>query len=349
MTAILAAQAETEGRRAWLEADGITIPADADQGSFPEAGPPEADDAAWLTSRAPVVGPAAGWRVVLSTEASAAAGSVGAAANRLLVAAGGVVLLIIVAGIGLACVQAVRRRDDLDRAAALAHHTKLATLGGMSARVGHELRNALTGLSVNLELAAMEVPPDSETSAMLQDSIRSSHRIARIADDLRAFSRRDDDDFIESPLMASVEDALRLSRHSLGSGPTVTLEAEADPFVRQIPGQLCHVLVNLVKNAAEATDEATQKPIVVRVCRAGDTAKVSVTDHGSGIPEHVLPELFVPFFTTKGREQGTGLGLAISAEIVKRHGGSLRAENLPDGGARFVLELPCAELAAHGA
>jgi signal transduction histidine kinase len=65
-----------------------------------------------------------------------------------------------------------------------------------------------------------------------------------------------------------------------------------------------------------------------------------VEDNGPGFPPEVLPRLFDAFFTTKGPEKGTGLGLTISRELVERFGGTLRAENRPEGGARMRLELP---------
>jgi signal transduction histidine kinase len=65
-----------------------------------------------------------------------------------------------------------------------------------------------------------------------------------------------------------------------------------------------------------------------------------VTDTGSGIPPENLDRVFEPYFTTK--EGGTGLGLALARRIILEHRGSIRAENVPGGGARFMIDLPCA-------
>ena len=74
--------------------------------------------------------------------------------------------------------------------------------------------------------------------------------------------------------------------------------------------------------------------------RDGDWVVATVSDTGPGIPENVLPRIFDPFFTTKRGTGGSGLGLSVSLGIAQAHGGTLLAENRPEGGARFVLRLP---------
>lgn len=106
---------------------------------------------------------------------------------------------------------------------------------------------------------------------------------------------------------------------------------------------LCHVLRNLLANAAHATAEAEADParrrIIVAVSSAEDTAEISVTDNGPGFPDAVLARLGEPFQTTKGDDGGLGLGLYVCATLAGRLGGSLRAENCHGGGARVVLTV----------
>ena len=109
--------------------------------------------------------------------------------------------------------------------------------------------------------------------------------------------------------------------------------------------RLQQVLVNLFSNALDAMEMAGSRPrqLVVEAGREGARVLISVTDSGPSIPEDVRAHLFEPFFTTKPQGKGLGLGLAISEQIVRESGGRLRAESPPEGGARFIIDLPRAE------
>ncbi len=84
--------------------------------------------------------------------------------------------------------------------------------------------------------------------------------------------------------------------------------------------------------------------VEVAVRRDGDWVVATVSDNGRGIPDAALGRIFEPFFTTKRASGGSGLGLSVSHGIAEAHGGSLTAENLTSGGARFTLRLPVKEI-----
>ena len=115
-------------------------------------------------------------------------------------------------------------------------------------------------------------------------------------------------------------------------------EDEADPV------QLEQVVINLLRNAAEAVpDEATERRVTARGSRERDAggrewARVEIEDTGAGIPEADLQRIFIPFFTTKSK--GHGVGLALAHRVATEHGGTLSASNSPGGGAAFTLRLP---------
>ena len=105
------------------------------------------------------------------------------------------------------------------------------------------------------------------------------------------------------------------------------------------------VLINLVENAIKHSRSNT--PIELNVKQNGSYAVFEITDHGEGIPNEILPNLFndcVSLSDTKGDStRGMGIGLSLCNSIVKAHGGSLRAENQPEGGAKFIFSLPMEE------
>jgi signal transduction histidine kinase len=107
------------------------------------------------------------------------------------------------------------------------------------------------------------------------------------------------------------------------------------------PDALKQVLLNVVQNAREATDDRGR--IALNVTRRDGKVLIEIADDGPGIPEGVLPRVFDPFFTTKGSVQGVGLGLFVAEGIARRHGGRMSALNREGGGALFRIELRSAE------
>jgi signal transduction histidine kinase len=101
------------------------------------------------------------------------------------------------------------------------------------------------------------------------------------------------------------------------------------------------VFLNLLINAIQAMGEAGTITIAATADPASGMATIQVTDTGPGIPAEHLGRVFDPFFTLKENGKGTGLGLSVVFGIIKKHGGTISAENRPDGpGARFTIRLP---------
>ena len=117
--------------------------------------------------------------------------------------------------------------------------------------------------------------------------------------------------------------------------------AEGLPPVSADQHQLQQVVLNLLTNARDAMPKGGRLSLSIEAVQTDGKkfVKLRVEDTGEGIaPEH-LGKLFDPFFTTKGEGEGTGLGLSICQGIVDSHGGSIRAENVPGGGAAFIVRL----------
>ena len=218
---------------------------------------------------------------------------------------------------------------------------KLAALGQMSAALSHEFNQPLTAIRTYAENATafIEAGSDERATENLSRVMRLTERMAQLSRHLTRFARRSQDAISVVSLDEVIAESLGLlegriarcdARVMIGGDTGVTVWGGA---VR-----LQHVVMNLVANALDAAGSATPE-IRVTVRDAGDTATLTVDDNGPGIAAEVLPQVFEPFFTTKEVGKGLGLGLSISYNIVQDFGGTMRAETINDGGARFVVTL----------
>jgi C4-dicarboxylate-specific signal transduction histidine kinase len=246
------------------------------------------------------------------------------------------------------------RRESLEKLAVAerqrAQTEKLATVGRLAAGVVHEINNPLAFVRSNLEFLRTEVLRHSlpeaahaELSEVFDETRQGVERILQIVSDLRSYSHMDMEEPAECALADVVTDAARLAGVRLKNVARLTVALPPElPGVFAIRRRLAQVVLNLLVNAGDALEEARVRGGEVRVTGVAEGARVAllVEDNGPGFPSEVMPRLFESFFTTKGPDKGTGLGLALSRELVERFGGTLVAENRPEGGARLRLELP---------
>ena len=235
---------------------------------------------------------------------------------------------------------------------ALRKSEKLAAIGQLISGVAHELNNPLSSILILVETLLQDVRPPEDTEALttIRDQARRSRTIVR---DLLSSARG-------GPVrrqMTSVTDLLQRTARGLapqveelGGELQVTIDGSL-PEVSMDPTAIAQVITNLVVNAAQAAKEGGRISLTGRAAR--HQIEIVVEDNGPGIAPDDIARLFEPFFTTKPPGAGTGLGLAVSRGIVEVHQGTLMAENIPRGGARFTLTLPApdAEVAvvAHAA
>jgi signal transduction histidine kinase len=220
--------------------------------------------------------------------------------------------------------------------------TRLASLGFMVAGVCHEVSNPLAAIHSMLQILQSKRGTSPEMLDKGLASIAANiSRLLAITRTLTDFSRVHDEPMRPVALAAAVEDAVSLLRHQTGPS-AVALEVDVDEtaVVLAHTGQIEQVVFNILLNAVQAM--AGRGTIAVAAGRCGARAALTIRDEGPGIPDADLARVFEPFYTTKPAGEGTGLGLAISSEIVHELGGELRAENHPEGGACFIVELPLA-------
>ncbi|ADO69641.1 Sensor protein [Stigmatella aurantiaca DW4/3-1] len=234
---------------------------------------------------------------------------------------------------------AERNRAEIER---------LVLIGQLASGVAHEVNNPLAFVKSNLRYLEEEfgqhpeMPNRDEFHEVLGETQQGVQRIQQIVTDLRQFSRQDPLRE-ECSVAEALEEAERLASvrlHSLGE--VVSEVSPGLPRVCMGQRHLVQVLLNLLVNAADAVESVQPKRparIVIRASRSTAGVRLEVEDNGPGLSPQVMARLFEPFFSTKPPGQGTGLGLALCREYITRSGGTLVAENVPEGGARFTLEL----------
>lgn len=225
---------------------------------------------------------------------------------------------------------------------------KMSALGHMAAGLSHELNQPLTAIRGFADNASilLERQRTKDVAENLSRISRLTTRTARIIKNLRAFARNEPEPASATSLGPVIEEALALSESRIrAAGAKIVLDIPSVSTVA-ISGsvRLQQVLLNLIVNALDA-QEGDAPVIEIALERTGEFARITVRDHGPGVPAEVKGRVFDPFFTTKpasGEGEGMGLGLSISYRIIQGFGGDLRVDTHPEGGAIFTVELPLA-------
>ncbi|MCS6913894.1 MAG: response regulator [Myxococcales bacterium] len=240
----------------------------------------------------------------------------------------------------------VTREREAARQLALAD--RLAAIGQLAGGVAHEINNPLSGVLAISQLILRDLQTGTldmvELKELLREIESASLRCKRIVDHLLRFSRQAQRDEVRPVgLNALVQEALPLLEHQYALRG-VRIVCTLDPHLPDVlgsPAQLMQVLLTLLSNAFDATQQQRRDGEIQILTQAADgKVMLRVRDQGTGIDERSLPQLFLPFFSTKPEGRGTGLGLAVSYGIVTDHGGKLEVHNLAGGGAEFVVTLP---------
>ena len=220
----------------------------------------------------------------------------------------------------------------------------LATLGEMATGLAHEIRNPLAGIAGVIEIIGRDLPTTSPARAVVKDVRQEIARINHIVTDLLQTARPHPPKVRKSDLNTTVEHAVMLGRQqALAKSIEIVLHKDPSlPEVEHDSDQIHQVLLNLLLNSLQAID--VNGKIVVTVRPQGNNAVVEVSDNGRGIaPEH-LPNIFRPFYTTKG--DGTGLGLSLARRIVEDHHGRIEVTSAIGEGTTFAVMLPLQKTAA---
>jgi two-component system, NtrC family, sensor kinase len=253
----------------------------------------------------------------------------------------------------------------------LEHSQSLMAMGTVVASVAHELKNPLTFVMGNMDLASRatgqmsallaslrqaELPtPVPALCQALQDGLADFDiasqearvgldRIVSITQDLGLLGHKPESRRDRFALQSALESAIRLTAPQIQRQATLVRDYLDDPTVLGDWARLTQVFLNLLVNAAHAVAalESRLGAITIRVRIVGESAVTDIEDNGVGIRPEMVARLFEPFFSTKPAGQGSGLGLSISREIVAAHGGTIEVTSQPGRGSRFRVTLPLA-------
>jgi len=232
------------------------------------------------------------------------------------------------------------------------HHTQmsraehLATLGELATGLAHEIRNPLAGIAGVIEIIGRDLPPSSPARSVVKEARQEITRINHIVTDLLQTARPHPPQVRKSDLNTTVEHAVMLGRQQ-ALAKSIEILLQKDPSLPQVEhdsDQIHQVMLNLLLNALQAIEHDGKVRVTVKA--QGTMAAVEVTDDGRGIaPEH-LPNIFRPFYTTKG--DGTGLGLSLARRIVEDHHGRIDVTSAVGKGTTFTVVLPLQEAATPG-
>ncbi|TYT75454.1 hybrid sensor histidine kinase/response regulator [Desulfobotulus mexicanus] len=246
---------------------------------------------------------------------------------------------------------------------------KMVALGTLVSGVAHEINNPTNFIMLNLpliedswesarpilqayyesrgefDLGGLPYSEMKDYLPELFEGIRDGgRRIRNIVEDLKNFARQDSPDLSRK---VDINEVVRTGISLLGTlirknAPRFRVRyGENIPSIRGNPQKLEQVIINLIQNACQALTDRDQ---AIRVHTLYDSAareiRVAIKDEGRGIPEHILPHVQDPFYTTRRDQGGTGLGLSISASIIREHGGRLEISSEEGKGSVFTLCLP---------
>ncbi len=260
---------------------------------------------------------------------------------------------------------------------------KMFSVGGLAAGMAHEINNPLAGVLQNTQNAlrrlsesspvndrvaeesgttmeCIKVFMDKRGILRMLDAVRDSgKRAAVIVDNMLSFSRKSESHFLLQSIPDLLDKTLDLASSDYNLKKNydfrkIEILREYQPGLPMIyceGSKIQQVILNLLKNAAQAMSESTEysmkdggaaRPLIIlRAKQEGEMLRVEVEDNGPGMPEAVRKRVFEPFFTTKGVGFGTGLGLSVSYFIItENHNGTMTLESMPGSGTKFVIRLP---------
>jgi len=235
------------------------------------------------------------------------------------------------------------RREEHDLQGQLIHSTKLAALGELGANIAHEINNPLAAVLAHVSLL-LESPNLSEQEiADLKIIKAETLRSGRIVRHLLDFAQQSEPKIS----LVDINEVVRMTLSLVAPLAEASGVAVFEDFGQELPevmadvNQMQQVFVNLINNALYSMPDGGK--IIIKTRARKHEVIVSLTDTGRGIAPEILPRIFDPFFSTKGKVKGTGLGLSVTHGIIKSHRGRVEVASEVGRGSTFKVILPVVE------
>jgi signal transduction histidine kinase len=223
---------------------------------------------------------------------------------------------------------------------------RLATVGAMSAKLAHEIRNPLSSITLNIDLVRDEitaltrdrVEAGIEANSLLKSLDSEVRRIQRVTEDYLAFARMPKPQREPIDLNQTLRDGLSFMK-SLFDAEHIELRTDLAsdlPPIHADENQLWQAVLNLIRNAIESMPGGGT--LAVATAPLAATVRLTIADTGKGMTLDEQKQMFKPFYSTKS--SGTGLGLPLAQQIISEHGGAITCETAPNRGTKFIIELP---------
>ncbi|MDA8142032.1 MAG: ATP-binding protein [Desulfobacteraceae bacterium] len=234
-----------------------------------------------------------------------------------------------------------RAQEQLKLKEQLSRAKHLSSLGEMVAGVSHEIRNPLGIISSSAELLQKKIAADDPMNKIPAIIIEESSRLNNIITDFLNFAKPKTPHRFACRIEDVIDKNIRfLSTQTQTKGYVFhTHFDKVLPIIMADSDMLYQAFLNIFINAMQAMPDGGDIHIFAKT--ADDSLWIAVEDQGGGIPNESMEKIWDPFFTTK--DKGTGLGLGIVKNIIEAHGGIVRMENRPEGGARLSIKLPVKE------
>lgn len=221
---------------------------------------------------------------------------------------------------------------------------KMVAVGQLAAGVAHEIRNPIGLIRNHTFLLKRFIKPHltEDIAESMQTIDQSIERVNSIINNLLNFSRQNESPFVPRNLRKFIEDILNLNKKVIQENQVqVDLDCDNDYEVPLHIESMKHIIINLLTNSLEALDPGGK--ISIRVIPSASGFELIFADNGHGIPDHLQPVIFNPFFTTKSPDSGTGLGLYIVYNEIEKIHGQIDVDSSPKG-TRFKLFIPNQQL-----